>query len=85
MSSTTLPPAAAAANASTLSDALAAAHISSEPSTPSPKIQEEGSTGVQTNGDKHGDDLEDGEIREEDEEDDGKVKTVFDDAAKFNV
>lgn len=32
-----------------------------------------------------GEALEDGEIREEEEEDDGKPKTVFDSATKFNL
>ncbi|WWC72712.1 uncharacterized protein I206_106676 [Kwoniella pini CBS 10737] len=69
---TTLPPQAATANANALADALAAASISSS-SSPKPEEDKD-------------DDLEDGEIRDdEDEEDDGKVKTVFDDASKFNV
>ncbi|WRT70841.1 uncharacterized protein IL334_007840 [Kwoniella shivajii] len=72
MSTATLPPQAETANANTLSDALAAASISSS-SSPKPE-----------------DDLEDGEIRDNDDqdeehEDDGKVKTVFDDASRFNV
>ncbi|KAK1923172.1 putative cap binding protein [Papiliotrema laurentii] len=71
----TLPAGAEKANANTLADALAATSISSSPSPPAaPK--ENG------NGKEEGE-LEDGEIREE--EDDGKVKTVFDDADKFNV
>ncbi len=75
----TLPPNAEKANANTLADALAATSISSSPSPPSePKELSN----------KAEDDLEDGEIREEDEdaeEDDGKVKTVFDSAKRFNV
>lgn len=75
MATSALSPAAAKANEKTLSEALAATSISS------PK--EDGAKSV--NGDEpNGEDLEDGEIKE-DEEDDGKVKTVFDDADKFNV
>jgi hypothetical protein len=65
----TLPAPVAATNTAVLADALAAAHITS------PK--------------KGDDELEEGEIPEgeadEKPEDDGKVKTVFDDAANFNV
>ncbi|WWD20831.1 hypothetical protein CI109_105308 [Kwoniella shandongensis] len=68
MSTAAIPPAASQANEKTLSEALAAASIDD---SPSPK----------NNGDEQ---LEDGEIREE-EESDGKVKTVFDDAHNFNV
>ncbi|OCF35893.1 translation initiation factor 4E [Kwoniella heveanensis BCC8398] len=69
----TIPPQAAQANDAALSEALEAAHIS-----PPKQQQENGSA-----------ELEDGEIREDengegDEGDDG-VKTVFDDASKFNV
>ncbi len=84
MSTIALPAAAATANASTLSDALTAASISSSPSPQSEPKSLDG------NPDES---LEDGEIREEDEnqieeeeeEDDGRVKTVFDDANRFNV
>lgn len=65
----TLPAPVAATNTAVLADALAAAHITS------PK--------------KGDDELEEGEIpggeADEKPEDDGKVKTVFDDAANFNV
>lgn len=55
---------------------MAAAHIS----------EKEGDNGADGESKaKDGDDLEDGEIREEEEEDDGRVKTVFDDPARFNV
>ena len=56
MSTATLPPAAAAANAKTLDEAMASVKI-------------------------NGDELEEGEIQEDDE----SVRTVFDDAKKFNV
>lgn len=69
-----LPPNVAAVNEKTLADALAATHITKEDEASSPAEEDEG------------EDLEDGEIREDDEEeDDGKVKTVFDDAERFNV
>lgn len=64
----TLPSHITSSNEKTLSEALAATHIT----------EEDGE-------DKDGEDLEDGEIREEDEVDDGTVKTVFDDAERFNV
>ena len=76
MATASLPPAAAAANANTLADALAAASITDSPSASEPK-ESSGS-------DKPKEDLEEGEIRDE-EEVEGKVKTVFDDADKFNV
>lgn len=72
-----LPAAAQAANINTLTDALADAHISDD------KPSDEKNT--------EGDSLEDGEIRDddddddEDEVDDGKPKTVFDSAKKFNL
>jgi translation initiation factor 4E len=72
MSTATLPPAAAQANAQTLTQAMKAASISSSPSPNSEPVDL-----------PEDESLEDGEIREE--ADDGKVKTVFDDASKFNV
>ncbi|KAK4685735.1 translation initiation factor 4E, partial [Tremellales sp. Uapishka_1] len=67
---TTLPASAAQANEATLTEALSNASLSSSPTPSEPKELE----------------LEEGEIKEEvEEEDDGKVKTVFDDASKFNV
>lgn len=65
-----LPAAAAAANEKTLTEAMASTSIN------------ENGTGEKS---ADGSDLEDGEIREEDEEDDGSAKTVFDDARRFNV
>lgn len=76
----TLPPAAEKANANTLSEALAATSLST-PASPSSDAKELNGDG---DDDKSGE-LEDGEIREDEEEDDGRVKTVFDDADKFNV
>ncbi|WVQ86117.1 hypothetical protein IAT38_008285 [Cryptococcus sp. DSM 104549] len=73
MSITAIPPAAVTANANTLNNALAAVSISSSPS-PSSKTKE-----------LPKEQLEDGEIQENEVADDGKVKTVFDDASKFNV
>jgi translation initiation factor 4E len=73
MSTSTLPPAAATANETALSEALAAAHISDSPDTTAKDLPEE---------DKK-DELEEGEIKEE--EDDGSPKTVFDDARRFNL
>lgn len=65
-----MPAEATLANEKTLSDALAAAHISEQDVEP-----------------KEGE-LEDGEIKEEPEEeveDDGKPKTVFDSSSRFNL
>lgn len=75
-----LPPAAAEAATAALTEAMAAASIA--PAEPSASA----SASKPANG-GHGEpsDLEDGEIREDAEEDDGRVKTVFDDAARFNV
>lgn len=79
---TTLPAAAASANANTLSDALAAASISSSPSPQSEPKSLDGAADVS---------LEEGEILEVDEEDEGdevdegRVKTVFDNANRYNV
>jgi hypothetical protein len=73
--SITVSTASDTANANTLSDALAAASLHSSPSTPPSEELKEPA----------GEDLEDGEIVEEEEEDDGRVKTVFDSASKFNV
>ena len=76
-----VPESVTAANASTLSTALAATSISSSPESSEPKELEKKENG----------DLEEGEIREEEEEeeeeeeDDGKVKTVFDSKDRFNV
>lgn len=84
MSSTTLPPQSSSVVDETLNKAMKEASIKSSPSPSTPQELES---------------LEDGEIREvhddedEDEEDegagaeedDGRVKTVFDDARKFNV
>ena len=82
MSTSVLPAAAVSANTATLTEALAAASISSSPSPPSePKELSSVEEG----------EYEDGEIREDDEDDegedvdDGRVKTVFDDANRFNV
>jgi len=74
-----LPPAVEEANATTLTQAMSAASISSSPS-PSSEPAELSSQRNDDDGE-----LEDGEIREEDEEDDGRVKTVFDDAGRYNV
>ena len=84
MATATLPPAAEKANANTLSDALAAASLSDTPS-PSSEPKELSGNDNENKDVKDQADLEDGEIREEDEEDDGRVKTVFDSAKKFNV
>ncbi|WVN89791.1 uncharacterized protein L203_105021 [Cryptococcus depauperatus CBS 7841] len=69
MATSALPPAAVTANTNTLNNVLVAEEISEL--SPAPEVNEEK------------DQLE-GEINEETEED-GKVKTVFDDASKFNV
>jgi hypothetical protein len=61
-----LSPLAVQANMNTLTQAMSAASVSSSPSGSEAELKEE---------------LEDGEIRE----DDGTVKTVFDDAGRFNV
>lgn len=68
-----LPAAAAAANEQTLSDALAAASITAEPETTDDKAVEQP--------EKTEEDLEDGEIKE----DDGTPKTVFHDSSRFNI
>lgn len=76
-----IPAEATQANEKTLSEALAAAHISekevatddADKESKEPKDKEA--------------ELEDGEIKEEPEEveDDGKPKTVFDDSSRFNL
>ena len=89
---TAISPTIANANSKTLTDAMAAASISSSPLSSAPddlKDEEDDEVGelnggIRMNGDGS-DDLEEGEIREEEEEDDGKEKTVFDDAEKFNL
>ena len=88
---TTLPAPAVAANATALTDAFAAASISSSPSPESEPKSLDGTKGESEDRVE----LEDGEIREahengngglsDVEEDDGRVKTVFDDANRFNV
>lgn len=75
---TAVPPQAASANTKALTEAMAAASISS----PKPNGDADASG--------HTSDLEDGEIRDgadedAEAEDDGSVKTVFDDARRFNV
>lgn len=72
MSSTTIPPAAVAANNNTLNSALAAEQISS-PASPVGKPVDEKKQ------------LEEGEIEENPSESDSQTKTIFDDASKFNV
>lgn len=74
----TLPPATANAVTKTLNEAMAAASINSSPASSTKPLDDTASS------------LEDGEIRDEDsrtdeEEDDGRVKTVFDDSRRFNV
>ncbi|GFZ51359.1 hypothetical protein JCM24511_09120 [Saitozyma sp. JCM 24511] len=75
-----LPPAAAEAATAALTEAMAAASIA--PAEPSASAS---ASKPANGGDGEPSDLEDGEIREDVEEDDGRVKTVFDDAARFNV
>jgi hypothetical protein len=77
----TLPANAQKVNASTLADALAATSLSSSPSSEAKEIN---GNANETDSIKEEGELEDGEIKE-DEEDDGTVKTVFDNADKFNV
>jgi translation initiation factor 4E len=79
MSTTALPAVASSAQTTTLDKAMADASIQSSPASSEPKELA-----------ASGSELEDGEIRDgdndaEDEEDNGRVKTVFDDARKFNV
>jgi hypothetical protein len=83
-SSTGLSPAAEAANINTLTKAMAEAKVSDKPE----ESAAAGSASASTNGDEkvdEGDSLEDGEIREEEEVDDGKPKTVFDSKKKYNL
>jgi hypothetical protein len=81
---TALPPAAAAAATAALTEAMAAASISST-SLSEPEVQSIAADPAATEGENKADEaeLEDGEIREE--EDDGRVRTVFDDVTRFNV
>lgn len=74
-----LPASAVKANEDTLSQALAATHISEQETQDATEDKKE----VAKDGDK--DELEEGEIDEEEEEDDGTPKTVFDSARKFNL
>jgi len=71
----TIPAATAAANEATLSEALAAAHISDSPEASEKKLPEE------TDKESKKEELEEGEIQD----DDGSPKTVFHDAQRFNV
>ncbi|ORY28030.1 translation initiation factor eIF 4e-like domain-containing protein [Naematelia encephala] len=82
----TLPPAAAKAVEHTLSEALAAASISSSSPSSEPKELPNAADTTLEEGEirEEGDD-EKGTEEEEEEEDDGRVKTVFDDANRFNV
>lgn len=83
-SSTGLSPAAETANINTLTKAMADAKVSDKPE----ESAAAGSASASTNGDEkvdEGDSLEDGEIREEEEVDDGKPKTVFDSKKKYNL
>ena len=81
MATSALPAPVEQANVKALTEAMAAANISSS----KPGVDSASQTpGTQTPGESEGD-LEDGEIRESDEEDDGRVKTVFDSQFKFNV
>lgn len=80
----TLPPAAEKANVNTLTEALAATSLSASPS-PSSEPKELNGNDQENKSVQEQGELEDGEIREDEEEDDGRVKTVFDDADKFNV
>jgi hypothetical protein len=69
-----LPAAAEAANVNTLTAALEETHIS--------EGDNETKTETKTEGE---DELEDGEIRDEEEVDDGKPKTVFDSKKNYNL
>lgn len=73
-STSELPPQAQAANLKTLTQAMGETKITDDSSKPDGEKVEDGEP------------LEDGEIREDEEEvDDGKPKTVFDSAKKFNL
>lgn len=88
MSTTTeIPPSASQAAAATLTQAMAETSITdnnASPASSSPAPSEPKELRPQSDGDD-GSDLEEGEIRDDDEEDDGRVKTVFDDSRRFNV
>lgn len=74
-----LPPAAEEANMQTLTSAMAETHVTDKSDSES-KPAADGDEKVE-----EGDSLEDGEIREEEEVDDGKPKTVFDSKKKYNL
>jgi translation initiation factor 4E len=84
MSTTALPPQSSSVVDETLNKAMKEASIKSSPSPSEPKSLSPSLEDGEIR-EVDGDDSEDNEDGGDAEEDDGRVKTVFDDARKFNV